>query len=311
MVQERYFALGEETTFKTPVAATKYLDVVVDAIVPYRQYLANTGAGSQAVKGKHTGREGARGTVTLQVRPNTITNLLKWVFGAVGSAQQGGTSAYKHTFDFADTLTKSFTGRLGKETHEEVYPGMVVDSIGFGGVADDDLVATATLIGGAAMTKTTIGTPTFSALDPFVFHQNTVKIGGATSTIVEAFGLTIGRSVSDYRVQGSKELPRIRPGARIINGSLVIDFVDTAELDRFVNDTTTSIEFLIVGSTIGATGYSYTLDLLMPNVYYVAAPTPSLRGRARFQANVNFAAMYDAGISGELRAYVINEETTI
>lgn len=311
MVQQRYFGIGEEADFKAAVAATKFIDTTAEQLVPYRQYIAQAGVGSQSLKRRKGGREGARGNISFSVRPNNITNLLKWLFGKVTSDQQGGTSAYKHTFDFEDLLTKSFTGRMGKETHEEIYPGMLVDSLGFGGVADDDISATVSLIGGAAMSKTTIGSPTFSGLDSFIFHENTAKIGGVTSTVVEAFGLVIGRNVADYRVCGSKELPRIKNTFRSVMGTMVLDFINTDELDRFINDTTTSLEFLIVGAQIGVTGFYYTLDLKMPVIFYNAAPTPSLRGRARLQAAVTFTAMYDVGIAGEIQAYVINEETTI
>jgi len=311
MVQERYFGIGEEATFKTAVAATKYIDIEAEKIMPYRTYIMDRGAGSQAIRTKRGGREGAAGNVTFPVRPDNITNFLKWCFGTVTSTQQGATSAYKHTFNFSDGPVKSFTGRVGKEVHEEVYAGMLVDSLAFGSTPDDDLTVVPSLIGGKAMVTASIGTPSFSTLDTFVYHENTAKIGGSDSTIVEAFGLMISRNISDFRVAKSKELPRIVCGPRTVGGSMRLDFVSTDELNRFVNDTTTSLEFLFEGASIGATGYKYTIDFKMPKIYYTAAPTPSVMGRARLQADANYHALYDSGIAGEIQVYVINEETTI
>jgi len=289
------------------VAAAKYIDIEAENLEGYRAYKLHGGVGSQATKNRTPRREGSGGGVAFPAKPDNITNFLKWAMGSVSSSVAGGT-AYIHTFKMGDSV-KSFTARVGREVTEEIFAGMLVDSLvlSFG---ESDLMVAARLIGAQLPSKAAIGAPTFSSLGSFTFAQNTVKIAGGAVVTVEGAQLGISRGISDYRVCGSPNLPRIVPQKRVVGGSMVLDFVTTTEYDRFIADTTTTLQFKFVGPAIGATGFFYTVQIDMANVGYMALPLGRITDRTRMQATASFIAMYDA-TDTELKIQVTNEETTI
>lgn len=307
----RYVGIGREAPFKTPVAATKYIDVVGESLVPSRGYRITSGVGSQAPLGKSATREGARGGIVFPVRPDNITNILKSVMGAVTSTIIGATTAYTHVFKMDDVLT-SLTLRVGKELDEEIYAGCVTDSLALSGAADDDLQASVGIIGAQKPTTGAIAAPTFSAIPTFPYQQNVVTLGGAAFAVCEGFILQINRSIDDYRVCGDLTLPRIKPQNRMVSGRMVLDFADITQRDIFLNDTElANLRFKFEGGTIPAAPASkYTFDIVLPKLWYAAYPGPSLRGRARLQAAADFGTLYDA-TDTELKITIINEETTI
>jgi len=313
---DSYLGMGEETVFKTPVAATKYMDMITERIEPDLAWIIPETTAKRAYYKHVEGPYRGRGPVTFLCEPeNGLTKFLKWALGSVSSAQQGGTTAYKHTFTPADTI-KSFTARVGAvnvATAERILAGALINRLTLRGAWGREINGEAEIFNFKKETKGSIGSPTFSALKPWVASQCSVKFADTAKAIVSEYVLNIVNNVpADFGVMGSDDYPSIRVGKRLVDGTLSLAFDDTTEYDRFLAGTDFKLELLHTGPVIaGAPAYSYKLDVILYACTYIRDTAPHVDRRERIMLNAPFRAFYDATAQKEIQVEVTNEETTI
>lgn len=312
---DSYLGLGEETTFKTAVAAAKYMDMITERIEPDLAWIIPETTAKRAYYKHVEGPYRGKGAVTFLCEPeNGLTKLLKWALGAVSSAQQGGTSAYKHTFTPADTI-KSFTARVGAvdvATAERILAGALVNRLTLRGAWGREINGEAEIVNFEKETSGSIGSPSFSALKPWVGSQLSAEFADSAKAIVSDYTVNIVNNVpTDFGVMGSDDYPSIRVGKRLVDGTLSLAFDDTTEYARFLAGTDFKLELLHTGPQIGATGYYYKLDIILYACTYIRDTAPHVDRRERIVLNAPFRAFYDATATKEIQVEVTNEETTI
>jgi len=306
----RYFGIAQEYAFKTEKAASVYTNIIRESIVPDQGWIIPETVACRAFDKKVLGAFRARGNVEFPVEPeNGVGEYLKWVLGSVSSAQQGATSAYKHTFKSADDI-KSFTGRIGAETDERVLGGCLINSLALRFAHGEEIRGVAEVFA-AEEAKGTIGSPTFSALDPFVFSQATVEFADTAKAIVAEGEVRINNRIPfDRGVLGSRYFPKIRVGKRLVDGRLSLFFDDATEYDRFLAGTEFKLELLTTGPAIGATGYNYTLNVIMTKCIYLRDTAPHIDRRELIVLDAPFQAFYDSAPATEITMELINEKTS-
>lgn len=309
---EQYFGMGEESTFKTAIAAAKYMDIYDEKVVPDPGWIIPNTAARRAFDKRVLGAYRGRGSVNFPIEPeNGIGWLLKWALGSITSAQQGGTVAYKHTFKCADSI-KSFTGRFGVvdvATAEKILAGCMLNGISFSSAHGEELKGSVEVFNSAKETKGGIGSPTFSTLDPLVFRQATIKFATVEKAYVSKLDLSLKNAIPfDKGVLGSDTFPKIRTGKRTVDGTLNLAFDDSTEYDRFLAGTEFSFEASFVGPQIEATGYYYTLRLLLNKCQYLRDTTPHISRRELVVLNAPFQAFRDSTYT-EIQVELTNKAT--
>lgn len=305
----RYFGIAQEYTFKTEKLASVYTNIIRESIVPDQGWIIPETVARRAFEKKVLGAFRARGNIEFPVEPeNGIGWYLKWALGSVSSAQQGGTSAYKHTFKSADAI-KSFTGRVGADTDERVLGGCLLNSLALRFSHGAEVRGVAEVFA-AEEAKGSIGSPTFSALDPFVFSQATVEFADTAKAIVAEGEVRINNRIPfDRGVLGSRYFPKILVGKRLVDGRLSLFFDDATEYDRFLAGTEFKLELLTTGPAIGATGYNYTLNIIMTKCVYLRDTAPHVDRRELIVLDAPFQAFYDNTSATEITVELMNEET--
>lgn len=231
---------------------------------------------------------------------------LKWAFGSVTAAQQGGTGAYKHTFK-PSRIIYPFTlwfKRAGTQQIKSTYT--VVNSLTFEQAINDVMRMTANVIGKKDQIATDFGTSSYSTLDPFTNAMLTVSIAGSsTGQAAQAHRTSInfsnGISVDDGMVHGSRFYSDIVPGPREVTGSFDVWFDDDSEYERFwgaIDNTepgtataTVALEFEWDTGVEADTGYNYVLTIYIPDVIYKATTVDV--GGNRSKQTIDFTAEYD------------------
>ena len=309
MEMARYFGIAQEFAFKTEKPASVYTNITRETIVPDQGWIITETVARRAFDKKVLGAFRARGNIEFPVEPeNGIGWYLKWVLGSVTSAQQGGTSAYKHTFKSADTI-KSFTGRVGADISERVLGGCLLNSSALRFAHGQEIRGVAEIFA-AEEAKGTIGSPTFSNLDPFVFSQATVEFADTAKAIVAEGEVRINNRIPfDRGVLGSRFFPKIRLGKRLVDGRLSLFFDDADEYDRFLAGTEFKLELLTTGPDIGETGYNYTLNVILPKCVYLRDTAPHIDRRELIMLDAPFQAFYDSTSETEITVELINEKT--
>ena len=95
---------------------------------------------------------------------------------------------------------------------------------------------------------------------PFDAYSGTLEIGGATSAIVTAMDFTLTNGVAPTFVVGDDSAPSLEVGNAVIEGSLSVYFEDEAMINRFINETETSLK-VTVGDNAGTPN---TLEFFFP-----------------------------------------------
>lgn len=314
MAVKRYIGIGKETTFGIAVAATRYVEAV-DTFQPDPGVVILDPVAQRARKDKVFTKFRARGNIgAWEVKPEDIIGeALYGVLGAVSSAQQGGTSAYKHTFTPADTI-KSWTLRKGVELNELVNPGCLFNQLTFQTRHPEILKAILEVFGvGAAPSKVALDTPTFSTLQPFVYHQCTITLAGSDkSSLVYDASVVINNSIPiDRGGHSSKYIPKIRVGDRVVNGKLSTYFDETDQYDAFIAGTEFALNLKWVGALIEST-YYYTLELDLPKCVYRSRGAPEIKPiKEPLVVDAPFDALYKTdSYNAEMKAYLTNKITS-
>lgn len=122
-----------------------------------------------------------------------------------------------------------------------------------------------------------------SPMDAFT---GTIKEGGSTIGVVSNLSFKLDNGVERRFVIGSKDsiLPQI--GRSNLTGSITVWFESAAMLEKFINETQSSLEFTL---TAGAK----TLTFLFPAIKYTGGK-PDVSGDGSITLEMPFQAVYDA-----------------
>jgi len=316
MAITRYIGLGKELNYGEAVAASRYAEAVA-SIKPDQGWVIPPPIASREFRKRNLGPYRARGQIReFPVEPeNIIGELLYAVFGNVSSAQQGGTSAYLHTFSPADTLP-SYTVRIGVEQTERILLGGLVESLGIRFRHDDDVKATAEFLSGFLETKASLGSPTISALQALNMQEasSALSIAGVSKrNVVYDLEINIKNNIPFQRGDLSgRTFAKKRYGQREVTGKLSAYFDDTAEYDRFIAGTEFTLIILANGPIITG-AYRYYLSFELRKCIYLRDSVPDIAPQNEpLVIDAPFKAFYDTtgGFNAEAKATLQNTITS-
>jgi len=117
-----------------------------------------------------------------------------------------------------------------------------------------------------------IGSPVFTESEELTFQHDSIKIANSTNTQVKSWEVNLTNGLfAQKTVSGSRNITNLLATEYDANGTMTVYFETTAERDKFVAGTETSLEITISGDTI--TGASkYKIVLLLESVQYSAYP---------------------------------------
>lgn len=95
---------------------------------------------------------------------------------------------------------------------------------------------------------------------PFDSYSGTLEIGGSASAIVTAMDFTLTNSYSPTFVVGDVTAPALEVGDAVVEGTLSAYFEDAALINRFINETETSLK-VTVGDNAGTPN---TMEFFFP-----------------------------------------------
>ena len=144
-----------------------------------------------------------------------------------------------------------------------------------------------------AVGAATLPTPTYSALQPFIFHQATLLVDGS-SVDVEKLSLSIDIGLQAKNVLGQASLRDVLLGKnRVVTGSIDKWFEDETIINKFRALTSAALKIqLRSGVQVGATAYFYDCDIWLNNIRY-GNPFPKPSGTGPFKQSIPFTAYYD------------------
>jgi len=299
--------IGEESTYGTLVARTKFLEIVSENIKvesPRTPRDTLTGASRKYYR---PGKIAVAGDIVHELGYEGAELLFKHLFGSVASVQQAATAAYKHSFTLADAPPVGLSVEINKgDVSGFFYEGCHIGELKLAQAVDEPLQAAWSIIG-QAETRGAKSTPTFPTDRPADWDDViTATIGGVTIGL-KSMELTFNNALADDRyILGSRDRKGIgRGAARAVSGSLVAEFETLTEYEYFTDEDEKVLIFTWRGALIASTFY-HQIDLTLNRAIFVGE-TPEVGGEGPMEVTLNFEAFYDvAGAKDEIAVDITN-----
>ena len=259
--------------------------------------------------------------LSYDVSAESVAWLLAFAFGACSSAQQGGTTAYKHDFTLLAPATSDqlpYTTIVEKLTSgiKKKFSGMVVDSVRISGeYGKGRLSVEAQLLGSGKEAASDLTMPALTALNYLSWGDISFKYGTRDSeaevktrlTQFE-FGINNGH-LGDlgYQAGGGQERAQLTFGKRTFPFSFTLLADNTTTIrDDYAAGTERSVLIEITGALIEST-YYYKLYIDIPN--FIITDLEHVKVETRNAWRITGEPHYHAGTTKICSAYVINKET--
>lgn len=182
-------------------------------------------------------------------------------------------------------------GRYHRFTGCEVNTmGLTVSPTEMAQVNFDILGRAMTEAGSAIAGSSYTAATTTSPMDGF---NGSINEGGSSIAIITELSLTLENGLEPQNVVGSAAVAKNSIGRSNVTGSLTAFFEDETLYNKFLNETETSIEFVLSDGT-------NTLTFEMPRVKYTDADVPA-DGEGEVLITMPFQALYDSGEGTNLR----------
>lgn len=205
-----------------------------------------------------------------------VTNVLK-----VGNIRRSFT-VERHFADIAKYIR--YTGCEVNTLSLSIAPNAVVTgSVGFIG-KDQDQVNT--IVTGATYADPQGGCP-------FDSFSGTISEGGSPIAIVTSVELSLANNIEPSFVVGSKVTAQNTIGRSNVTGTVTCYFDDVTMLNKFVNETASSLDFTLVNEA----GDQYEFSL--PTIKYTGGQ-PDVSGEGGITISMPFQALYNAGADSNL-----------
>ena len=172
------------------------------------------------------------------------------------------------------------------------FTGVMVDGLTLDIKPNDMVTGQFTLVGvTGALSSTsllTTGSPTASqTFSPYDSFTGAIKEGSSTISIVTSLSLDIKNNITPAYVIGQKSAGALPAGRSKITGSLTCFFNNTTMLNKFLNESESSLEF-----TLGD-GIDDSYTFLVPRIKYTSGQ-PDVNGEGQIELTMAWEGLYDA-----------------
>lgn len=301
----------EATRGTVETTPTVFLSVLSESELGYGLQVLPDDAlrGTKAKWPSIAGIKDGEGSIKFLVRAQNIGEFLQMLLGNPTSAQQAATTAYLHTFtpDNSTLTLPTYTFFMDRSLNVLKYNLGTVSQLKLSCAADNLIMADATVLFKTEATGS-IGSPSYSESGALSFQHVNFKIAGSGNTEVKEWEIVIGNGAFKKRtMSASQDVADILALENTVSGTFTIYFADTTERDKFTALTTTSVEMIATGAVIEG-AYSYTVEVLVDTVEYIAFPYQAEDGL--LAAKVAWKGVYNNSNTRILRARITNTKTS-
>ena len=294
-----YIGIGQESTFGSGATITDYVEALSESLsAEFDRYDLKNIIGTLAPPDDEAGVLRVGGDVSFPVNPANVGRFLQGFFfsNQVTTVLSGFlfTNRFTSTSSThnATSILPSYEVEVFRDvTSAQRYTGCVMNTFQLNVQPNNALAMTVGMIGRDTALKAK-STPTFpgSPAKPFTFDTASLSLGGSATTLIETLNIEGNNNLHGIPALNlSKRIAKVRrAGHQEINISGVIDFEDTTEYLKFLNQTEQSMKL----SVTKADSFQMVVDL--PRVVYTAFPM-GISGRDRLLVNFAGKAFYHSG----------------
>lgn len=307
-----YVGIAKEGSFGAGAAPTTFIPVnsVEMSSDPQTHFPEQIRASRSKTRAVPLGRKNS-GSLEMDTEPATIGHLLLGALGGVTTTTPAA-GVYQHIFLPALVLPSYSLERYDTVMIQRAT-GAKIDKLSLSLEAGGDgvLVASADFIVQTLADQAAAATPNYSDKNPFSYTNITVTKGGAVNNELKSFELNIENGLKDdqFTLRTSRDVQTIGEGMRTVSGSLEMFFKTKADYLAFMAGTADALKFEFTGAVIAAAN-SEKLIIELPNISYTSFDVPMGGADDEVLASMEFTAIYDSGIAGEIKVTLQNAVTS-
>tara|TARA_R110000787_G_scaffold96186_4_gene199386 strand:+ start:693 stop:1604 length:912 start_codon:yes stop_codon:yes gene_type:complete len=236
------------------------------------------------------GNQNVSGDINIEMSYGTFDDFIEAALAGAWTANvlKAGTTRRSFTIERHHEDINKYLRSTGCSVNTlslSVAPNSMVTG-SFGIIGKQFNTATAALSGSSYTAETTS--------PPFDSFTGSISEGGSGIAVVTGLELSIDNGMEALYVVGSNTTLEPSIGKSTVTGSITAYFEDLDLLNKFVQETSTSISFVLTDSA----GKDYTF--LMPNVKYNTG-NPEAAGPGAITISLDFVALYDSGQATQLK----------
>ena len=308
---------GEETTWSTRAAPTRYLEFVSESFKLAQEPMDAKGIRKSNLVQRSDrwtrGKKEIAGEVMVEGHNKGLGLLLKHALGTVViTTPGGGTNSRLHTHTLTDNWGLGLTVQAGRPdvggtVRPFDYAGCKTDSVEFKNSVDEFLMLSFGYVGYDEDTTQTLGTASYPASTEILNWTGGVLNIAAAAVAVKDVSIKIDRGLKKDRhfLRADRRIKEpIQAGLVKISGEVSCEFEDLTAYNRFVNGTLASLDVTWTGAIIEG-ALSYYFKVIIDNVRF-EGQTPNVDGPDVVDLSLPFTGIYDG--SGE--PIVVEYQTT-
>lgn len=302
MSSNRHFGVGLESTYGTPVAPTRFFDVVNESLTRQQNDEEIKTIRTYSTRKYVTLTEWNGGDAEIIANYQDLTILF---YGFYGSTDKTGTTPKTHTFPASTGLgipRPSLTAEVRRDTATQTwrYAGQKVVAFGFTGAVDSVPRMTWGFKGTTEGTGTA-ATASYQDFDVMLPSHITVSFDG-TALDATSVNINAAFSVDDPFVLGSTTFGKEpeETDNLSVSGDVTVLFDSMTQYNKFDGATDIDVSIAI---TDGANSLTFNLDKTR-----LTAATPNVSMRERLTATYNFTSYYNTDATECLQTILVNDE---
>tara|TARA_Y100000310_G_scaffold344437_1_gene457193 strand:- start:530 stop:1543 length:1014 start_codon:yes stop_codon:yes gene_type:complete len=331
----RYVALSKpsHTAWGTAIGVDSYLDAITETLSEDNQVIFDEDISNRSPRGQSAGPFEPSGSVTINPRPNTVGYLFAGVLGSSTVATlvgppTGCSNTKEHTIkQNEDNKIPNLTIDVAMSNPTNIgvrrYDSAVIDGLELTHDSEGRLELVADFMGRSMSINHDVGTPSFSTLNPFVFHMGTLSIASVANTDVQNMSVRIRNNHTRKPEANSRFPGKPKPGPLLVEGTLDLSFENRNQMRRFLGSSTatspqdslssfelrmTWTSYTSTESCVAGTAY-YKLTMLMPAVILTTS-SANIDKQEPMVHNLGFRALYDSGTSTPITVSIINLDSS-
>lgn len=308
-----YMELGRETTWGTPVAPSKAMEIDEESMAWKGGKKAKGSLRSVSQRRAVAKKIDVGGGVKLPYRFQGSELLLKDGLGACASTQQASSIAYSHAFTLATALPVGLSVGIqrGEFAKTERFAGCKIQKLGFSQGIEDELMLSVDFVGKDSDATVDPTSPTFSASQVADWENMTVLTlgGSAFAGKLAEFSIENVLYLDSYKLTSKLRQALIRGGLRKITGKIDTEVDAYTYLALLKANNTLALQAKWVGPLIVDT-YYYSLQIDMPAVLLDTSDLTA-KGAEPLMNSLAFTAYVSAADNDELSITAVNTATSV
>src|SRR3990172_4639010 len=218
---------------------------------------------------------------------------------------------FNHTFLTGDTNPGGLTLEIGRDVAVFDVAGATVNTLAFNAAVGELLFLEAGIMA-REMATGSPAVPSYSTLNPFVFHQGVLTIDAVSANVTNFTLNHNGMLKGERYVIGSQFRLQPQSGRIDLTGSITKTFEGAGAgsvFAKFVAGSSAALLLTFTGDAVGASNYK--LIVTLPKVFYTGPVDANASGAENelFQP-APFRAIYDDTVASEIKVELINARGT-